>query len=101
MQAEDVMQAEEGEDRQVVGSPISIHMFVKCWVPVWIFWRVKSFTEVDYNIYLGLDKYKPQVEHVKREFERLRSREARLQEPMPPGPPMSQEGSGQLIGKLP
>ena len=76
-------------------------MFVKCWVLVWIFWGVKSFSEVDYNIDLGLDKYKPQVEHVKREFEWLRSREAQLQEPMPPSPPMPQEGSGQLIGELP
>ena len=53
-----------------------IHMFIKCWVLVWIFWGVQSFSEVDYNIYLSLDKYKPQVEHVKREFEQLRSHEA-------------------------
>ena len=72
-----------------------IHMFIKCCVPVWIFWGVKSFSEVDYNIYLSLDKYRPQVEHVKWEFEQLRSYEAQLQEPMP------QEGSGQLIGELP
>ena len=76
-------------------------MFVKCCVLVWIFWGVKSFSEVDYNIYLSLDKYKPQVEHVKWEFEWLRSHEARLQEPMPPGLPMHRQGSGQLIGELP
>ena len=46
-----------------------IHMFVKCQVSVWIFWGVKSISEVDYNIYLSLDKYKPQVEHVKWVFE--------------------------------
>ena len=52
------------------------HMLVKCWVPVWIFWRAEAFSEVYYNIYLSLDKYKPQVEHIKQEFEWLRSHEA-------------------------
>ena len=50
---------------------------------VWILWGIKLFLEVNYNVYLGLDKYKPQPEHIKNQFKQLRLREAQLQESKP------------------
>ena len=77
------------------------YMPIICNVPVWIFWGIKSFSEVNYSVYLSLDKYKPQPEHVKNQFEQLRLCKAPLQKSIPPGLPIPQEGSGQFMGELP
>ena len=77
------------------------YMLIICNVPVWIFWGIKLFSEVNYNVYLSLDKYKPQPEHVKNQFEQLRLCKALLQKSIPPGLPIPQEGSGQFMGELP
>ena len=77
------------------------YILIICNMLVWILWGIKLFLEVNYNVYLGLDKYKPQPEHVKNQFEQLRLHEVQLQESIPPGLPIPQEGSGQFMWELP
>ena len=83
------------------------HIYIDHFVPVWIYWGLKLYSEVNYNVYLNMEKYSACPEHVQAEFERIR--QCQLHDAMstwdkdtgPPAPPMPEPGSGQLIGELP
>ena len=83
------------------------HICVDHFIPVWIYWGLKSYSEVNYNVYLNMEKYNTCPERVQAEFERIR--QCQLHDAMsawdedtgPPAPPMPEPGSGQWIGELP
>ena len=48
------------------------HIYIDHFTPVWIYWGLKSYSEVNYNVYLNMEKYKAHPECVWAEFKKIR-----------------------------